>query len=89
MKSECENHHSIGVLATEPLKNSTKMSEKEGKKQKGNASGENPKQIFVRNLSFNTTNEDLLAAFEEFGPIKNSSIATSGDGKSRGFGFVK
>jgi RNA recognition motif-containing protein len=53
------------------------------------AEKENPKQLFVRNLSFNTTNEDLLAAFEEFGPIKNSSVATSSDGKSRGFGFVK
>ena len=32
--------------------------------------------------------DDLTSAFEEYGPIKNVSIAQK-DGKSRGFGFVK
>ena len=45
-------------------------------------------QIFVRNLGYDCTSEDLLATFEQHGPIKNVSIAQK-DGKSRGFGFVK
>ena len=45
-------------------------------------------QIFVRNLGYDCTSDDLAAVFEQYGPIKNISIAQK-DGKSRGFGFVK
>ena len=33
--------------------------------------------------------QDLVSAFEEYGPLKGASIATEKDGSSRGFGFVK
>eukprot|EP01038_Epipyxis_sp_PR26KG_P011284 gene11284-15138_t len=45
-------------------------------------------QLFIRNLSFQTTDEDLLHCFESFGPIKHASISKAKDA-SKGFGFVK
>jgi nucleolar protein 4 len=45
-------------------------------------------QIFVRNLAYSTTSEDLMGLFEEFGPMKRATIVQK-DGVSRGFGFVK
>ena len=46
--------------------------------------------IFVGNLSFRTTKEDLQAAFSRFGNIERVSIVTDRDsGQSRGFGFVE
>jgi len=46
-------------------------------------------QIFVRNLSYDTNDEDLMVIFEPFGPIKRASVARSKDSNvSRGFGFV-
>jgi RNA recognition motif-containing protein len=57
--------------------------------EKSSEAGKNRKQIFIRNLSFDVTKDDLLKAFEEFGPLKNVSIATKKDGSAAGFGFVK
>ena len=45
-------------------------------------------QIFVRNLSYDVTSDDLMKLFEEHGPVKNVSVVVEG-GVSRGFGFVK
>ena len=46
-------------------------------------------QVFVRNLSYDTTDEDLMGLFEPFGPIKRASVALRKDTQvSRGFGFV-
>ena len=46
-------------------------------------------QIFVRNLSFETSNQDLTGLFEPFGPLKRVSIAVHPETKqSRGYGFV-
>lgn len=45
-------------------------------------------QIFVHNLSFDVKENDLLVAFESFGPIKHVSVALDGESKSKGFGFV-
>ena len=50
---------------------------------------ENLKQIFVRNLSFETTDEDLVKTFEGYGPLKHAAITVDAQGKSKGFGFVK
>lgn len=48
------------------------------------------KQLFVRNLSYETTEEDLVQVFEGVGPLKNVSIAVDSESKrSKGFGFVK
>jgi RNA recognition motif-containing protein len=46
--------------------------------------------IFVGNLSFRTTQEDLQAAFTKFGNVERASIVTDREsGQSRGFGFVE
>ncbi|HUX66458.1 MAG TPA: RNA-binding protein [Terriglobales bacterium] len=48
------------------------------------------KNIFVGNLSFQTTEADLRAAFEQFGAVSRVSIMTDRDtGRSRGFAFVE
>jgi cold-inducible RNA-binding protein len=48
------------------------------------------KNIFVGNLNFNTSEDDLRQAFEAFGQVERVSILTDRDtGRSRGFGFVE
>jgi RNA recognition motif-containing protein len=48
------------------------------------------KNIFVGNLSFNTSEEELRQMFESFGSVDRVSIMTDRDtGRSRGFGFVE
>jgi RNA recognition motif-containing protein len=46
--------------------------------------------IYVGNLSYNATEEDLKAAFGAFGAVTTSSIIKDKfSGESRGFGFVE
>lgn len=46
--------------------------------------------IFVGNLSYQTTQEELRAAFAQFGNVERVSIVTDRDtGQPRGFGFVE
>ena len=46
--------------------------------------------IYVGNLSFNTTEADLREAFEAFGTVEKAAIITDKfTGQSRGFGFVE
>ncbi|MFN4255786.1 MAG: RNA recognition motif domain-containing protein, partial [Saprospiraceae bacterium] len=46
--------------------------------------------IFVAKLNFDTIEDDLRAAFEEFGEVTSCSIVTDKfTGKSKGFGFVE
>jgi len=48
------------------------------------------KNLFVGNLSFQTTEGELQALFEQFGEITRVQIMTDRDtGRSRGFGFVE
>ncbi len=48
------------------------------------------KNIFVGNLSFNTTEDELRHAFEPYGQVDRVSILTDRDtGRSRGFAFVE
>jgi len=48
------------------------------------------KNIFVGNLSFNTSEDELRQLFEPFGQVERVSIMTDRDtGRSRGFGFVE
>jgi RNA recognition motif-containing protein len=46
------------------------------------------REIFVRNLSYDTTSDELIELFQEIGPIKRGSV-TQKEGVSRGFGFIK
>jgi RNA recognition motif-containing protein len=46
--------------------------------------------IYVGNLSFQMTEEDLRAEFEKFGKVSKASIIKDKmSGKSKGFGFVE
>ena len=48
------------------------------------------KNIFVGNLNFNTSEEELRQIFEPYGSVDRVSIMTDRDtGRSRGFGFVE
>jgi cold-inducible RNA-binding protein len=46
--------------------------------------------IFVGNLSYQTTQDELHAAFAAYGPVERVSIVTDRDsGQPRGFAFVE
>jgi cold-inducible RNA-binding protein len=46
--------------------------------------------IFVGNLSFQTTQDDLVATFSQYGAVERVNIVTDRDsGQSRGFAFVE
>lgn len=48
------------------------------------------KKLFVGNLSFNTSSEDLEALFRQSGTVESATVVTDRDsGRSRGFGFVE
>lgn len=46
--------------------------------------------IYVSNLSFHTTDEDLKNLFEKFGAVSSAKVIMDKvSGRSRGFGFVE
>ena len=48
------------------------------------------KKLFVGNLPFTTTSDDLKAHFSAVGTCESASVVTDRDsGRSRGFGFVE
>lgn len=48
------------------------------------------KTLYVGNLPWNTSSEELSKAFEQFVPVKSCRIITDREtGRSRGFGFVE
>ena len=48
------------------------------------------KNIFVGNLSFNSTEESVRSLFERYGAVNSARIMTDRDtGRSRGFAFVE
>jgi len=48
------------------------------------------KKIFVGNLSFDTTSQDLESLFSEVGTCESAAVITDrATGRSRGFGFVE
>ena len=47
------------------------------------------KKIYVGNLSFRTTEDELVDLFQQMGAVESVSIITDRDtGRSKGFGFV-
>jgi len=49
-----------------------------------------PKRIYVGNLSFKTTEEELRTLFEEYGTVHSVNVITDREtGRPRGFGFVE
>jgi RNA recognition motif-containing protein len=48
------------------------------------------KNIYVGNLSFDATEDQVRGIFEQYGPVERVSIITDRDtGQSRGFAFVE
>lgn len=48
------------------------------------------KKLFVGNLAFTTTSEDLAAHFAQAGTCESAAVVTDrATGRSRGFGFVE
>ena len=48
------------------------------------------KNLFVGNLSFDTTADDLLEAFGQHGQVTRAQVISDREtGRSRGFGFVE
>ncbi len=46
--------------------------------------------IYVSNLSFNVTDDDLQGFFSDYGTVSSAKVITDKfTGKSRGFGFVE
>ncbi len=46
-------------------------------------------KIFIGGLSWNTSDEGLRSAFDEFGEIMDAKVITDREtGRSRGFGFI-
>jgi len=46
--------------------------------------------IYVGNLPFTTTGQDLEGLFAEYGPVDSASVVNDREtGRSRGFGFVE
>jgi len=49
-----------------------------------------PAKLYVGNLAFSVTNEDLEALFGQIGKVDNVAVVTDKfSGQSRGFGFVE
>jgi cold-inducible RNA-binding protein len=52
--------------------------------------GKTMKNIFVGNLSFNTTEQDIRSLFETHGSVDRVNVVTDRDsGQAKGFGFVE
>src|SRR5437763_11012097 len=48
------------------------------------------KNIYVGNLTWSATSDDLLALFQEHGKVARAQVVTDREtGRSRGFGFVE
>lgn len=48
------------------------------------------KKLYVGNLSYDTDNDSLKAAFSKVGPVASANVITDKfSGRSRGFGFVE
>ena len=46
--------------------------------------------MYVSNLGFHTSDDDLRKLFESFGQVSSAKVITDREtGRSRGFGFVK
>ena len=62
---------------------------KEVEKPKAAADGDNENcELFVKSLSFDTTEESLTAHFEQFGELAKVKLIMS-QGRSKGIGFVE
>ncbi|KAI3726664.1 hypothetical protein L1987_66463 [Smallanthus sonchifolius] len=58
------------------------------KQERDSSSSSKFNNVYVKNLSESTTDEDLKKTFGEYGAITSVVVMKDGEGKSKGFGFV-
>ena len=82
----------IPVADPEEITGDLEAVERAVKRKRAAAAAESrtiPCRLFVGSLSWNTTADELRAAFEEYGSVADVVVVSDRDtGKSRGFGFV-
>ena len=83
-----------GAKETAKKEESSEENNDEKNKEENDNEEELPKnayeELFVRNLSYNTTEEELAEYFQKYGDVEVSKIVSDKNtGKSRGFGFLK
>ena len=94
-ESDSDDDEEEKPRAKETAKKEEDSDEKEEEKEKDdNKEEELPpnayEELFVRNIGFNTTQEELADAFQKYGDVEESKICTDKQtGKSKGFGFLK
>ncbi|MCM8827960.1 MAG: RNA-binding protein [Candidatus Omnitrophica bacterium] len=47
------------------------------------------KKLYVGNLEYSTTEDELAALFADFGAVTSARVINGADGRPRGFGFVE
>ena len=48
------------------------------------------KRLYVGNLGYSVTSEELQELFEQYGPVRSAQVLSDREtGRSRGFGFVE
>jgi len=76
-----------------PVQNKNKIEnddvEMEDTPKNDEADAEVHSELFVKNLSFNTTEDQLRNFFSKYGTIDDLKILMRDDGKSKGIGFVE
>ncbi|KAL3790123.1 hypothetical protein ACHAW5_007730 [Stephanodiscus triporus] len=60
----------------------------DGPRKRTTPRGPRGTKIYVGNLNFDTTMEDIQAAFSEYGEVKDCFVPSDYDGNPRGFAFV-
>lgn len=79
------------VAVDEKIEGDAKKEEKTEKSKSGGKGGKprmDGHRLNVKNLSADTTTEELKKCFEPFGTVVAAEVKFKDDGKSRGFGFV-
>lgn len=62
----------------------------DGSSSGGLGKGNEDKKVFVGGISYDTTNEDLLSYFGQFGDVSQAQVKyDQATGRSRGFAFVE
>ena len=93
-ESEEESKEEKGAKETAKKEESSENNQEEDENKKDDKEEELPEnayeELFVRNIGFNTTQEELADFFAKYGDVEESKIVTDKNtGKSRGFGFLK
>ena len=98
-EKEEESEEEIGAKQTAKKEEVSEEEENEEKEKENKNENEEDEEelpanayeeLFVRNIGYNTTQEELAEFFAKYGDVEESKIVTDKQtGKSRGFGFLK